>query len=157
MAIAEGAAIDFFGTQDEVTTSPATVADGAFSIATDTSVWPNDDDAPMAMFRLLLTAAGLGGIPDVGGAVNLYAQPQNIDGSTGDQFIPSANYPRTFLGKFLVEDQDADQQHLIGPFRLPNYKTSSEYTFFIENLMGVATGTTWTLHVIPMTTGPHPA
>ena len=155
MAIGTDAAIDFFGTQDEVTTSPATVADGAFSIATDTSTWTNDDDAPMAMFRLLLTAAGLGGAPTAGTVVNLYAQPQNIDGSTGDQFIPSANFPHTFLGSFPVEDADSDQQIVIGPIRLPNYKTSSEFIFFIENQIGVALGTTWTLHVIPMTTGPH--
>lgn len=155
MAISTDALIDFFGTQDEVTTSPATVADTAFSIATDTSIWINDDDAPMAMFRLLLTAAGLGGAPDAGGFVNLYAQAQQIDGSTGDQFIPSANFPHTFLGRFPIEDADSDQQILIGPIRLPNYKTSSEFIYFIENQMGVATGTTWTLHVTPMTMGPH--
>ena len=87
MAIGTNSAIQFFGTQDEVTTSPATVADGSYSIASDTSTWTNDDDAPLAMWRLLLTAAGLGGAPD-GGTVDLYLQPQNIDGSTGDQFIP---------------------------------------------------------------------
>ena len=157
MAIAENALIDFFGTQDEVTTSPAEVTDGSFSIASDTSTWTNGDDAPTAMFRLLLTAAGLGGVPTAGGVINLFAQPQNIDGSTGDQFIPSANFPHTYLGSFPIEDQDADQQILIGPLRLPNYKTISEFIYFIENQMGQTTGTTWTLHVIPSTLGPHPA
>ena len=154
MAIGTGSAIHFFGTQDEVTTSPATVADGAFSIASDTSTWTNGDDAPAAIFRLLLTAAGLGGAPD-GGVINLYAQPQNIDGSTGDQIAPSSNFYHTYLGAFPIHQADADQQIVIGPIALPNYKTSSEFIFFIENQAGVATGTTWTLHVTPITTGPH--
>lgn len=154
MAISTDAAIDFFGTQDEVTTTPAAVTDTSYSIATDTSTWTNDDDAPTAMFRLLLTAAGLGGAPD-GGVINLYSQAQNIDGSTGDQFIPSANFQHTYLGSFPIQQTDADQQIVIGPIRLPNYKTSSEFIFFIENQMGVTTGTGWELHVIPMTTGPH--
>ena len=154
MAIATNAAIDFFGDQDEVTTSPAEVTDTSFSVAGDTSIWINDDDAPMAMFRLLLLQSGLGGAPDANSAINLYAQAQQIDGSTGDQFIPSDSFPHTFLGSFPIEDQDADQQILIGPIRLPNYKTASEFIFFIENQMGVTTGTGWELHVIPMTVGP---
>ena len=124
------------------------------SIASDTSTWTNDDDAPMAMFRLLLTSAGLGGAPD-GGVINLYAQAQNIDGSTGDQYAPSSTFMHTYLGSFPIQESDADQQILIGPIRLPNYKTSSEFIFFIENQMGVTTGTGWELHVIPMTIGPH--
>ena len=154
MAIGTDSAVYFFGTQDEVTTSPATVADGAYSIATDTSTWTNDDDAPLAMWRLLLTAAGLGGAPD-GGTVDLFLQPQNIDGSTGDQFIPSDNFVHTYIGSFPIQKTDADQQILIGPLVLPNYKTSSEFIPFIKNNTGVALGTTWTLHVIPVTVGPH--
>ena len=154
MAIGSDSAIAFFGTQDEVTTSPATVADGNYSIASDTSTWTNDDDAPLAMWRLLLTAAGLGGAPD-GGTVDLYLQPQNIDGSTGDQFIPSDNFQHTYIGSFPIQQTDADQQILIGPLALPNYKTSSEFIPFIKNNCGQALGTTWTLHVIPMTYGPH--
>ena len=155
MAIGTDAAIDFFGTQDEVTTSPATVVNGAFSIATDTSIWTNDDDAPFAMFRLLLTAAGLGGVPTAGATVDLLARLMNIDGSTGDQFAPNADFEHTYLGSFPIENQDIDQQIMIGPIRLPNYKTSSEFEYYIKNSMGQATGTTWTLHVIPMTLGPH--
>lgn len=154
MAIGTDSVILFFGTQDEVTTAPATVVDGAYSIATDTSTWTNDDDAPLAMWRLLLTAAGLGGAPD-GGTVDLYLQPQNIDGSTGDQFIPSANFQHTYIGSFPIQQTDANQQILIGPLPLPNSKTSAEFIPFIHNNTGVALGTTWTLHVIPVTYGPH--
>ncbi len=136
MAITTDDAIDKFGTQTEITNSPSAVADGAFSVAGDVSAWTNSDDAPTAMFRLLLTAAGLGGAPTTGSVINLFAEPQNIDGSTGDQYEPSADFPHTYLGSFPIMDLDADQQILIGPVRLPNYKTSSEYLFFIENQMG---------------------
>ena len=157
MAIAKDAVIDFFGTQDEVTTTPATVLNGAFSQASDTSQWPNDDNAPTAMFRLVLTQAGLTGAPAVGSVVNLFSQAIGIDGASADQFIPSANFPHTYLGSFPIEDQDIDQQIIIGPIRLPNYKEGSTFIYFIENKMGVDTGTGWELHVIPMTQGPHPA
>jgi hypothetical protein len=154
MAITTDSVIHFFGTQDEVTTTPAEVTDGSFSIASDTSTWTNDDDAPLAMWRLVLTAAGLGGAPD-GGTIDLYLQPQNIDGSTADQFIPSANFLHTYIGSFPIQQTDANQQILIGPIGLPNYKTSSEFIPFIHNQMGQTTGTGWELHVIPMTYGPH--
>ena len=154
MAIATDSAIEFFGTQDTLGTSSASVADAAFSIAGDLSTWTNDDDAPMAMWRLLLTAAGIGGTPD-GGTIDLYLQPQDIDGSTGDQIIPSANFLHTYVGSFPIHKVDADQQILIGPFALPNYKTSSSFIPFIHNNMGQTTGTTWTLHVIPQAFGPH--
>ena len=48
MAISTDAAINFFGTQDTLGTSSATVADAAISIAGDQSKWTNDDDAPQA-------------------------------------------------------------------------------------------------------------
>ena len=86
MAIGTSATILFHGTQDEVTTAPATVADNGFSIASDTSEWANDDDAPFAMFLLQLTAAGLGGAPD-GGPINLYAQLLDVEGADQDTRI----------------------------------------------------------------------
>ena len=154
MTIGTGARIDFLGTQDEVTSTPATVASGDYSIASDTGIWTNDDDAPEAMWRLLLTAAGLGGAPT--GNIDLFLQPMNIDGGAGDQFEPSDTFKHTYIGTFPIQQTDADQQILIGPFDLPNFKTSSEFTPFIKNSSGVALGTTWQLFVIPKTDGPHP-
>ena len=157
MAIAENALIDFFGTQVEITNGTQTsLTDGSFSASGEQTEWTNVDDAPMAMFRLLLTVSGISANPD-GGVVNLYAQAQNIDGSTGDQFIPSANFLHTYLGSFPIHEVDASQQILIGPIRLPNYKTSSSYIFLIENQTGVTLGTDFELHIIPMSMGPHPA
>ncbi len=155
MAIGTDSTIDFHGTQDEVTTTPAEVTDGLFSIASDTSIWPNDDDAPWAMFRLVLTSAGLGGAPAAGATVSLLARSMNIDGSTADQVAPQADFEHQSLGQFPVENQDINQEIMIGPIRLPNYKTSSEFEFYIKNNLGVTTGTGWELHVIPTTYGPH--
>ena len=154
MAIGTDSAIDFFGTQDEITNGTQTsLTDGSYSVSGEQTLWTNDDDAPQAMFRLLLTASGLSGAPD-GGVVNLYAQPQNIDGSTGDQFLPSANFQHTYLGSFPLEQTDSSQQILISA-SLPNYKTSSEYIFIIENQSGVTLGTDFELWIIPKTIGPH--
>jgi hypothetical protein len=106
------------------------------------------------MFRLVLTATGLGGIPT--GDCRLFARCMNIDGSTEDAVVPSLASPTILLGTLIVNRADVDQENIHGPFRLPNYKTSSEFEFYLENNMGVTTGTGWELHVIPMTGGPHP-
>jgi len=153
MAIGADSTIDFHGTQDEVTTSPAAVADGAFSIASDTSIWTNDDDAPFAAFVLKLTSAGLTGAPTLGGAIHLYARLMNIR-STDDQVIPQDGFRHYHLGDFPVENQDINQDILIGPIRLPNYKADSEFEFYIENDCGVSIGSTWQLWVTPMAFGP---
>lgn len=55
MAISTDAAVEFFGTQDTVTSSSSSVADNAFSVAGDITTWTNDDDAPMASIVLEAT------------------------------------------------------------------------------------------------------
>lgn len=154
MAIGTGATILFHGTQDEVTTAPATVADNAFSIASDTSEWANDDDAPFAMFLLQLTAAGLGGVPD-GGPINLYCQLVEVEQAADDTLFPSATFPHVYLGSFPTSTADEDQQSIIGPVKLPQLAASQKYVFVIENKCGQALGTSWQLWVTPLTYGPH--
>ena len=157
MTIGTDATIDFFGTEDEVTVaSPGAVNAGAFSAAADVSDWTNDDDAPYAMFKLKLTASGLTGAPTAGETVVLYARLLNIE-STEDAPVPDSNYRQIRLTSFVLDAADADQVHVRGPIRLPNYKTSQEYEFFIENNMASinigASG--WELWVKPITFGPH--
>ena len=154
MAIAENDLIESFGTETEVTTGPAEVTDGNYSTADDMSEWTNADDAPHAMFRFVLTTAGLGAAP--AGNCTLYARCMNIDGAT-DSVIPSDESPHLRIGTLVVNRVDADQENIHGPFKLPNYKTSSVFEFYIKNDMGTTTGTGWELHVIPVTVGPHPA
>jgi hypothetical protein len=155
MAIGTNSTIEFHGTADTVHSSPATVADGAFSVASDVSQWTNDDDAPFAYFELQLTAAGLGGAPAAGTTVDLFTRIMDLRGTTDDSLAPQTNFEHYYLGSFPVDDQDADQNIVIGPVRLPNPETSTVHEFYIKNNMGVATGTTWELYVTPVTFGPH--
>lgn len=157
MAIGADSAIDFFGTEDQVTVaSPGAVAAGAFSVTGDVSDWTNDDDAPTAMFKLKLTATGLSAAPAAGEVVNLYARHIDVE-STEDTPLPDANYKATYLGSFVLDAADIDQVHVIGPLRLPNYETSQVYEFFIENASAAVNiaADGWDLWVTPITTGPH--
>jgi hypothetical protein len=156
MAIGTDSTIDFFGTEDEVTVaSPGAVNAAAFSATADVVDWTNDDDAPFAMFKLKMTAAGLSAAPGAGEVVNLYCQHLDVEG-TEDTPTPDSNYPRTYLGTFTADAVDANQVHLIGPIRLPNYETSQVYEFYIENLMTPNIGSSgWELWITPMTYGPH--
>lgn len=156
MAIGTDSTVDFFGTEDEVTVaSPSAVNSDAFSVTGDVSDWTNDDDAPFAMFKLKMTAAGLSAAPSAGEYVNLYARLLNIE-STEDNPLPDANHLSNLLGSFIVDAADADQVLILGPVRLPNYQTSQVYEFFIENKMTPNIGASgWELWVTPMTYGPH--
>lgn len=150
MAIGTDATIDFFGATDTVLSSPSNIADTNFQ---GSSAWTNDDDAPFAMFRLQ-TACSVA--PAQGAYVNLYARPLNVD-STNDMPVPDASFAHLWLGAFPLDTVTATQEILLGPVRLPNFKTSSEYEFYIENRTGqTMTGASTNLAVTPMTYGPHP-
>jgi len=156
MAIGTDDSIDKFGTVAvELTTSPANVAAGAFSIASDTSTVTNSDDAQTTTFVLKVTAAGLSGAPTAGTVVNLYAQWLNIDGSTGDMQEPTANFPHDLLGSFAMKDIDAENNIPLRS-RLLNTKPSAEFIPFIQNLSAVDLGTTWQLFETNTASGPHP-
>lgn len=157
MAIAADSTIEFHGDADTIHSSPATVTDGSMSVAGDVSIWTNDDDAPFAYFELRVTAAGLGGAPSAGARVDLFTRIMNLRATTDDSFAPTVdNFEHYRLGSFPIEDQDANQNVVIGPIRLPNPETSTEHEFYIKNETGVALGTTWELYITPTTFGPHP-
>ena len=46
MAIGTDTIIEYFGTWEEITSTPSTVANTGFSTLTDIPAWTNDDDAP---------------------------------------------------------------------------------------------------------------
>ena len=164
MAIAENAVIQFWGTEDQLTVASETaVSNGAFSAAADVVDWTNDDDAPLAMFKLALH--DLSGAATAGDTVDLYCKPLNIE-STADYQGPNANLKAIYLGSFQVDAVDPGgtaDYYVLGPVGLPNYKTSAEYEFYIfNNLTTVniddgATGPHWDLWISPMTHGPHGA
>jgi len=143
--------IDKTGTQDEVTTSSASVADAAFSIASDTSIWPNTDDTPAASFVLAVQWATL---PDDGSLINLYARKMNVQG-INDSPIPSANNTDQFIGSFLTDGDVAinTDAFLTTPW-LTLGNPSQDYEYYIENLTGQTISAGWNLYATSATKGP---
>jgi hypothetical protein len=156
MAIGTNASIYFWGTQDEVTSSAGTVADGAYSSNTDIDAWTNDDDAPM----LSVTWKGQFDttMPTVG-SIDLYVALENVQ-STNDEGDVDANNPIHYLGSFQIDfgvSADADfYAYLFVPQLPPGIATSQQYHFFIHNNgSGQTMGTGWQLWVTPVALGPH--
>lgn len=150
MAIGTDAAVEYFGTQDTLGTSSATVADNAFSIASDLSTWTNDDDAPMASVTALIDFSVA---PDANSSVNLYLRLLNTQ-STNDSDVPDANFQHKYVGSFPMNDVTTNQYITID-IALPNGKTSQEYEFYIENKAGQTIQASWDIYVTPKTIGPH--
>lgn len=148
MAISTDAAIEFYGTQDTVTSSTAAVTDGSFSAQEDT--WTNDDDAPIAS---MVFSGTYSSAPDANSSVDLYARLLNID-STNDQDTPDANYGHVYLGSFPLNDVTSAQYVAID-IRLPNTVTSQQYEFYIQNNGGQTLSAGWNLKITPKTYGPH--
>ena len=147
MAIGTDAAIEFFGTQDAVTTTGASTADG---VVTSAGSWTNDDDAPMASAVLNVNYSVA---PTAGTAVNLYARIMNVQ-STNDPEAPATTYLNTFIGAFPVNAVTTSQFYAI-EVALPNTATSQVYDFYIENQTGQTIPVNWGLWITPKTIGPH--
>jgi len=159
MAIGTDDAIHKFGTQDELTApSVGSVANGAFSAASDVVDWTNDDDAPLAVFVLVLK--DLSAAATAGDMIDLYCKPLNIVNTTGDHQGPNANTPSIYLGSFVIDAVDpaaTADNYLLGPVALPNSKTSQEYDFYIfNNTASISIDTAdWELWITPVSYGPH--
>ena len=155
MAIGTDSVVEFFGTQDEVTTgTPGTVASGAFSAAGDTADWTNDDDAPLgsAVLKCQFDTTA-----PTYGTVNLYCSLQNVLG-TDDEGNVDDNFRPVPLGAFAIDESiaaDTDYVMTIATFTMRNTKSSQVYRFYIENTTGETIGTNWELHITPKTHGPH--
>ena len=152
MAIGTDAAIHFFGTQDILGTSPATVVDGAISLASDLSLWTNDDDAPFANIILEFETDTTG---DADSTIDLYMQQMNIV-STNDEEAPDVtNFLHTYVGTYYHNNPSTAVQYGVVTVALPNTKTSSVYNFYIVNNTGQTIAATWDLTVAPFALGPH--
>ena len=149
MAIGTDAAIDFFGTQDTLTGSGATVVDGAFGTAATT--WTNDDDVREATIILEATYSVA---PTANSSVNLYVQLIDIQG-TNDSQVPSATFEDIYLGSFPLDSSLTSAQYPPLDIRLENTKTSQQYKFTIKNNGGQTISTGWNLYIKPKTIGPH--
>jgi hypothetical protein len=156
MAISTNDLIDKFGTQDRVDdTSTSAIASGAFSVAADVSTWTNDDDAPEAVFALKCQWATVTNVANK--VVNLYAKPLNIQGAN-DPVDPSTNRKGTLIGKFTVYAASTGTDYWFNSddiCPLPNYQSSQDYEFYLENLTGQQISAGWELYITPKTVGPH--
>ena len=150
MAIATGAAIEFFGTQDTLGTSSAAVANDAFSIAGDLSTWTNDDDAISASVTLL---ANFSVAPTANTSINLYLRLLDVQ-STNDGTVPDANFQHTYVGSFPLNDSTV-AQYITIDIGLPNSVTSQDYEFYVENQSGQSLPAGWDIYVTPKAIGPH--
>lgn len=157
MAIGTNDGIDKFGTQDTITTgTPGSIASAAFSAGSDVAAWTNDDDAPEAMFALKCQWATVTSVANK--VVNLYARPLDIQ-STNDPVAPSTNRKATLIGKFTVYAASTGTDYWFNTddiCQLPNFQTSQQYEFYIENLTGQTISSGWALYVTPKTVGPKP-
>ena len=152
MAIGTNAAVWFFGTQDDLDSTSALVADNGFSIASDLATWVNDDDATHVSVIVELT---MNVAADDNSGVNLYIRALNVDG-TNDDSVPEAEYRHTFLGFFpVLNGITTIQRSTQAPIALPIFETSSEWEFYLENKTGQEIDAGWTVFVTPLALGPH--
>ncbi len=159
MAISTDATIHFFGTQDVVTAGGGTsaVSDAAFSVDADAAEWTNDDDAPEA--GMILKFQYPSGTIDANG-IHLYLALSEVD-STNDEPLVDSGWSQHYVSTFTTDINLAattDNYLTLGHyFDLPNLKTSQKYKFFIKNDCGVTMTAGWTLKIVPVAYGPHPA
>lgn len=155
MAIGTGAGIDVFGTRDSVDDgSTSSIASGAFSVAGDISAWTNDDDAPEAVFTLKCQWATVTNVANK--VINIYARPLNVN-STEDPPTPGASSKWERIGHFVVYAAATGTDYVFqsNRCRLPNYKASSEFEFYFENLTGQTISSGWAAWVTPVSQAPH--
>ena len=150
MAIGTDSTIVFTGTQDTVTSTTSSVADGAYSVSGDITTWTADDDAPDAAITLASTFASA---PDVGSVVLLFARKMNVEG-TNDDNEPSDNFQHTYLGLFSLDAVTSEQFCTID-ISMQVYKSSSEYDFYIKCMAGQTMSAGWDAYPTPKTLGPH--
>ena len=151
MAIGTNAAVEFFGTQDDLASSSALVASAGFSIATDLATWVNDDDAPQASIILEVTMNVAAADNSV---CNMYFRALNVEGANDDS-IPEAEYRHNWVASFPVLNGITTIQRSTQRVSLPNFETSSEWEVYIENQTGQTIDAGWTVFVTPITIGPH--
>jgi hypothetical protein len=156
MAIGTDSTVIFWGTQDDLDSASAAVANNAFSIATDLDqTWTNDDDAPMAAIAGLFT---FGTAPTAGTTIDLYCRPLNFVDSTKDHGTTTIEEESLiYLGSFVMSNTEgtAEQvRHL--DVKLPMHKTAQPMEFYIHNNgTGQSLSSGWSLQITPYTYGPH--
>ena len=151
MAISTDALIEFFAGQTDLDSTSAAVSDAAFSIATDTAVFTNSDDA-MSGVIILLTNFSVA--PDANSVINVYLRALNIV-STNDAEVPDANFPHSYICSIPLNDVTTAQYSNPIKFSFPNAKSGQEYEVYIENQAGQTLPAGWIPYITATAPGPH--
>lgn len=158
MAIETNAAINFFGTQDEVTSgTPATIANALWGKADEggTVSWTNDDDA---LWASAVLKCQFDTTFPTKGTIELYAHLLQIQ-STNDPGVPSVDYPHKFVAVFPIDFSiaaDVDFYTHIALFQIPVIGAAQAIDWYIRNnLTGQTIGVSWQLWITPISPGPH--
>ena len=150
MAIGTNAGIDFFGTADNLDSSTSAVSSAAWSVVADMPAWTNDDDAGGAAITVEGT---LGAAVAAGKSIDLYVRKINTIDTTDDDSAINDEFPHQYIGSFPMDEDTAQRYTLM--IALPNYKTSSEFEFYIYNGSGQSLSSGWKMLITPKAMGPH--
>lgn len=153
MAISTDTVVDFFGTQDVLTTNSTSLGSSAFATTASVVNWTNDDNAPEAgmVFRGVWATA-----PAAGGSVPVYARHIAVSTAAEDMTQPTTTFKYHLVAIFPVDTSTAVQV-LTERLYLPNLEDSQVYQFFAENQTSQALSSDYTLNITPLTKGPNPA
>lgn len=143
------------GTEITLEESGASTADGVFTQANDANLTvANQTISGSIRFThadVLLSTADTTVDPDVGGVVNVYFRPINIE-SAEDSPPPSVNYKNKFVVSLPIDDDEALTQAVKREIRLPN--PNDECEVYIEAAFGQTLSLGWNLRIQPKSIGP---
>ena len=158
MSLATNTAIDVFdsgGHADLTGTGTITaIADTQWSTINTTTglvAWTNTVNAQRA--SITLKGATASAVASVGKYVDLYLRPINVINTTDDDNIPSDDFKQKHAGSFPMKNGQTAQQATID-IVLPNWTSSSEYEFYLNNESGQTLSADFELWIAPKGTGP---
>lgn len=151
MTIDTGDAIGKFKGQENLDSTSASVSDGGFSIAGDSTTITNTEDVTMGNF--ILESAYSGAAPDANSRVSLFLQALDIV-STNDAEFPDANNLSAWIGDFGLNDVTSTQFSQPIDVALPNSKTSQIYQPVVQNNGGQTLDAGWILYFNGKAIGP---
>lgn len=153
MAITTGT-VNEFGTEDEVISTGAAVANNAYSLAAHATSHTNDDNAREGSFKFVGTAAAN---PSANTAYELYARLMDIE-STTDANEPSDTYREVFIGAFSADSSTTAQVLTfdIEDGDLPAYENDQVTDYYIRNSSGQSLDSGATVDFTPKAAAPAP-
>lgn len=154
MAITTGT-VNEFGTEDEVISTGAAVANNAYSLAAHATSHTNDDNAREGSFKFNGTAAAN---PSANTAYELYARKMDIEGASTDANEPSDTYREEFIGAFSADSSTTSQvlSFDVEDGDIPAYENDQLTDYYIRNSSGQSLNSGATVDFTPKAAAPAP-